>query len=441
MYRITFVSLLIIITVTAVFGMSAQSDITVDSNVENSFIQVDSGVEEIIIPLDSVTIQSNIQSSSDPVLVKYNVTNERTGESAVKKYNYTIEDGKVSASHFLRISSFSAEDYPLDSETKVSLDITATHPEIGSDITSEEVSVVRNVGSIVYGVNNPNPTTLTDYQVKMDVPHRSGMGSDFQNIDFKQNDKSLPYWIEEYNPSQSATIWVKTNQLSSNAETDIELIFGGSVSGTESGSQVFKFYDGFTDGTIGSKWTDQSGADVTEENGLLKISTGNIHTFNRVVDQPGTKVEAKAEFQSGQVETNDNSGLMIGDPNHEGGNSGGHANVLNIIDDTSTISTWAGDGSTTSYNICSSKKVSSLDTDTPMVLGISDAPSSNEIRLYRDYANKQSCSGDLTGAGTETFVIGLGHFALSSETSTTNTHYDWVRTRKQAESEVSVSKK
>lgn len=435
------VILIVILILIGVVILPAESDITVNSNLETNSIQVESGVEEIIVPINSVSIQSNLQSSEKPVTVEYNVTNERTDESVVREYDYNITDGEVSANHALRIRSFDAEDYPVNSNTNLLVEIKANHPDLGTSVTTEEFSVIRDVGSILYSVDNPNPTTLTDYQVKVKVDHRNGMGSNFENIDFKQNGESLPFWIEEYNSGKSATIWVKTNELNANSGTELELIYGDSVSGTNSGSQVFSFYDGFNDGSIGSEWTDQSGATLEEENGKLKISVGNLHTANRVVNQPGTKVEAKAEFQSGTVVENDNSGLMIGDPNHEGGNSGSHANVLNIIDDPSNISAWSGDGSVDSYNICAGEPVTSLETDTPTILGISDPPSSDEVRLYIDNQRERTCSGELTGAGTNTFVIGLGHFSLAGESETTDTHYDWVRTRKQAESPVTVSKK
>lgn len=440
MYRAS-VILLILLTIIGAVVLPAESDITVNSNLETNSIQVESGVEEIIIPINSLSIKSNLQSSEQPVSVEYDVTNERTDESVVKEYDYNITDGEVSANHALRISSFDSGDYPVNSGTNLLVEIKASHPELGTSVTTEELSVIRDVGSILYSVDNPNPTTLTDYQVKVNVNYKGGMGSNFENIDFKQNGESLPFWIEEYTSGQSATIWVKTNELNANSRTELELIYGDSVSGTNSGSQVFGFYDGFNDGTIGSEWTDQSGADLVEENGELKISVGNLHTANRVVGQPGTKVEVKAEFQSGTVVSGDNSGLMIGDPNHQGGNSGSHANVLNIIDDSSTISTWAGDGSSASYNICSGQPVTSLETDTPTILGISDPPSSDEVRLYIDNQKEQTCFGELTGSGTNTFVIGLGHFALSGESDATDTHYDWVRTRKQAESPVTVSRK
>lgn len=439
-YRIAVIVLLTLALIGAAVT-PVESGITVDSNLGTNFIQVDSDIDEIVVPLNPVSIKSNIQSSEDPVSVEYKVTNERTGQSVNRTYNYNITEGEVSANHALTIDTFSSDSYPIDSNTDILLKIEATHPEIGTDITTEEFSVVRSLGSIVYNVNNPNPTKLTDYQVKLNVDHRNGMGSNFENINFKQNGTSIPHWIEDYSAEDSATIWVKTNKLHASAETELKLTYADSVSGTNSPESVFNFYDGFNDGSIGSEWTDQAGGSITEENGVLKVSTGNLHTSERVVEQPGTKIETEAEFQSGSVEQNDNSGLIIGDPGHEGGNSGGHANVLNIIDDPSSISAWAGDGSSSSYNICGSKSVSQLQTDKPTILGISDPPLSDEIRLYTNNQKKQTCFGQLTGAGTDTFVIGLGHFALSRESDTTDTNYDWVRTRKQAESPVSVSRK
>ncbi|MCK4574781.1 DUF2341 domain-containing protein, partial [candidate division WOR-3 bacterium] len=61
--------------------------------------------------------------------------------------------------------------------------------------------------------NTGNGNTLNDFQVGINIPYYTGMQDDFDDIRFTTNDEvtSIPYWIEEHNPSDYAIAWVKVS--------------------------------------------------------------------------------------------------------------------------------------------------------------------------------------------------------------------------------------
>jgi len=104
---------------------------------------------------------------------------------------------------------------------------------------------------------------LTNYQVKLDL-NSSNVGSNFNwsnngsDIRFTNStDDLLNFWIESWNSSsQEATIWVNVTSLPNNTNTTIYMYYGNSEAGSVSnGTVTFEFFDDFDDGDI-SDWTD-----------------------------------------------------------------------------------------------------------------------------------------------------------------------------------------
>lgn len=259
---------------------------------------------------------------------------------------------------------------------------------------------------------------------------------DLRFIDSDDSD-SLDYWLESGCGTESTTVWVEVPELSANEEKRIYAYYGNdqASSGTD-GNSTFMVFDDFTGDTISEQWTDiNSGTSLSQSEGRLEITKGNVHSANKDVVQPETVVEARLKYASSI--DGDDSGLMIADSGSmSGSNSNGNANVLFISDDSSgTVSTWSGDGETTSYNICSGVNVFTASQGENYIYGIKDTGS--QVMTSLNYDEKVSCSGDLTSQHTD-FVIGLGDFSLDSESSTTSVSYDWVRTRKHVSTQPSV---
>lgn len=276
---------------------------------------------------------------------------------------------------------------------------------------------------------------LVDHQVKIELDtstliSEDKMQDDCSDLRFINSSDSgnLDHWIESGCDTGSTTVWVEVPELRAGEEKRIYLYYGNSDATSKSdGKSTFPVFDGFNDGAVSSQWTDYtSGDSLTESGGRLEITDGNIHSASEEVSQPGTVVEARLKYTSSI--SGDHSGIMIADSGSmSGGNSNGNANILLISDDTSgTVSTWAGKGETTSYDICSGVTAFTASQGENYIYSIMDTGS--EIKSFIDYQEKLSCTGDLTSIHSN-FIIGLGHFSLSSNPSTTDTSYDWVRTR------------
>lgn len=276
---------------------------------------------------------------------------------------------------------------------------------------------------------------LVNHQVRVNLDTSSlisngKMRSDCGDLRFVNSSDTgkLDYWIESGCDTGSTTVWIEVPDLPAGDEKQIYLYYGNSDASSESdGKATFPVFDGFNDGSLSGQWTDYtSGDSLTESGGRLEITDGNIHSASEEVSQPGSVVEARLKYTSSI--DGDHSGIMIADSGSmSGGNSNGNANILLISDDTSgTVSTWSGTGKTTSYDICSGVTAFTASQGENYIYSITDTGSG--IKSFIDYQEKLSCTGDLTSLHSN-FVIGLGHFSLSSNPSTTDTSYDWVRTR------------
>jgi len=104
-------------------------------------------------------------------------------------------------------------------------------------------------------ITNNTGATLSEYQVKVAVSYDSDMRGDFADIRFTNNDGTtlLPYWIQSYVASTSATFLVKVPSIPSGTKT-IYMYYGNPVASSASdGWNTFEFFDDFSGGL--GKWT------------------------------------------------------------------------------------------------------------------------------------------------------------------------------------------
>jgi len=129
--------------------------------------------------------------------------------------------------------------------------------------------------------NTGNGSTLYDFQVKLHIPYYTGMQDDFDDIRFTTNDEvtSIPYWIEEYNPSDYAIVYVKVTLIPALDTTVVYLYYEnpGAVSESD-GEAVFDFFDDFNDQDISDWW----------------IIYGEWTGFNTYLEQSNTANHMKA---------------------------------------------------------------------------------------------------------------------------------------------------
>jgi parallel beta-helix repeat protein len=76
--------------------------------------------------------------------------------------------------------------------------------------------------------NENNPSTLENYQVKIVVDNADNMNENFNDLRFVDNDDAteLSYWIENYNPSENAAVWVKVLDIPANDNKTIYMYYG-----------------------------------------------------------------------------------------------------------------------------------------------------------------------------------------------------------------------
>jgi len=95
--------------------------------------------------------------------------------------------------------------------------------------------------------------TLTDFQVRIEVPYDDDMRSDFADLRFYYNDTyyNLPYWIESYTAATNATVWVRVPLLENSTST-IYMYYGNPNAESESDiHSTFLWGDDFENAT----WT------------------------------------------------------------------------------------------------------------------------------------------------------------------------------------------
>jgi parallel beta-helix repeat protein len=100
--------------------------------------------------------------------------------------------------------------------------------------------------------NSNNSNALENYQVLVNVAYDGDMKANFGDLRFCDNDgvTELCYWIENYNTSENAVIWVKVPSIPANDNHTIYMYYGNPDAETESnGSAVFEFFDNFDNST------------------------------------------------------------------------------------------------------------------------------------------------------------------------------------------------
>jgi len=102
-------------------------------------------------------------------------------------------------------------------------------------------------------INNTSGSTLTDYQVKIDLSNLTppfifgNANSDGSDVRITSDDgvTEIPFWIEEWDfPTLRATIWVKVPDIPTPGGATVYLYYGNATAtSTSSGSNTFSLFD------------------------------------------------------------------------------------------------------------------------------------------------------------------------------------------------------
>ncbi len=103
----------------------------------------------------------------------------------------------------------------------------------GSAYVTDAIAKKRPI--TIYG----SSSDLTGYQVEVVVDYDSDMQPDFDDLRFKDDDEvtELPYWIENYNPSENAIVWVKVPSIPASDNKTIYMYYGNPSVGSESSKE------------------------------------------------------------------------------------------------------------------------------------------------------------------------------------------------------------
>lgn len=141
--------LLSLLLLGSVFVTSASSSITVNANLQASSIDVANEVNEIIIPFETLSLNmNNIDTTDEPVTVKFKVTNNRTDTVYTEIHKYESASNKrLDISHVaIRADTIGKNAFPVAGEsTKMTVSVKSTHPDVSSDLASRELTISRNI--------------------------------------------------------------------------------------------------------------------------------------------------------------------------------------------------------------------------------------------------------------------------------------------------------
>jgi len=141
-----------------------------------------------------------------------------------------------------------------------------------------------------------NPSSTEGFQGSISLAWREGMNPDFSDVRFfSPRGEQLPYWIETYTASTSATVWIALPA----SDTFIWMLFGNpGAEDASDGDSVFLIFDDFDGASIDTnKWTVEkkgSASAVVQHDG-----SGNLQLAGKANVISSGNVVSKATFEKG----------------------------------------------------------------------------------------------------------------------------------------------
>lgn len=181
-----------------------------------------------------------------------------------------------------------------------SISIASAYNIGGEEFSQRKLITIDNTG---------NANTLTDYQVKFDVPYEPEMQPDFDDLRFTDgSDTILNYWVEDLTPSASATVWVKIPSIPGSGATTIYMYYGNDGVSSESDSAVCpggvrdgyccEFFDDFEGTSLDTdKWDTHLGG----SGGSIAVSGGKVRLTSPSTWSENTAIISKSSFDVDRI--------------------------------------------------------------------------------------------------------------------------------------------
>lgn len=262
--------------------------------------------------------------------------------------------------------------------------------------TQIDLSITNNANSPFIATGLPSmkkiPITITstadvtDYQVKIPIPHQTGMEDDFSNIRFQLADGTdLPQWKESFTSATTSDYWIKTDLIT--GDNVVYMVYGGVLPLKSNPSAVYEFYDNFNDL---SQWTQSGTGTAIVTDGILDVynSGSSKNVWSTQTFTSGIIFESRHKFGEdilGLRTENEDDGVFFY-------NSGSLDRIYakTSVSQTSPDTTHITDEFVTRKIIWESDKVSFFENDieipnSPIVTNIPSVPLKIDIRAVNDH--------------------------------------------------------
>lgn len=146
-------------------------------------------------------------------------------------------------------------------------------------------------------VENDDASTYTDAVVKVTVAYDSNMQAGFDDLRFTDSSgtTSVPFWIETFTTSATATVWVKVPSLPANDFATVFMYYNNAIATSSSSpSDTFVMADDFEDGNI-SEYSGDTGKFTVDATyafggsyGLDNTGSESLRAVNGIYDVTAT---------------------------------------------------------------------------------------------------------------------------------------------------------
>ncbi|MCD4733987.1 DUF2341 domain-containing protein, partial [bacterium] len=135
--------------------------------------------------------------------------------------------------------------------------------------------------------NSTNSDSLINYQVQTEVTYDSDMDADFNDIRFIADDHTtvIPYWIESYTVSTSATVWFRVPLVPANSTATVYIYYSNASATSQSSfdNTMQKLTWDEAGGVFGGIWSMDAGSGTTvadsSGNGNSGVLSGTGYTW------------------------------------------------------------------------------------------------------------------------------------------------------------------
>lgn len=223
------------------------------------------GPEETVPPPPTADFTWSPSEPKAGEIVTFNASASTPGAGTIVSYEWNFGDENTGT------GGVAVHTYSTQGTYTVSLKVTNSQGQSGTKEEQVQVAPPRPLPpppswfnlswpkTKPIGIINTSPDDLTGYQVKINVTYDPSMKSDFSDLRFTDSDGStlLKYWIQSYNSSASATVWVRVPTIPGSGTTTVYMYFGNpSAITTSNGDTTFEFFDDFAGNTLNTtKWT------------------------------------------------------------------------------------------------------------------------------------------------------------------------------------------